>query len=205
MNWLAHIFLSEQNIDFQIGNYLADPLKAKAWNDASENLKKGMKTHILIDSFSDKHTLVLQSKNRLAQKGLLRAIVIDIVYDHFLTKNWDRFCNISFENYTQNFYEEASKRLKDLPNNASQRLSRIIKYEVLNKYQSINDLKKVFKGIDENRLSPKLLSRDSASAYFDTFQNNMDDIEKDFLAFFPELCEKVKENIDKNKINHWKI
>ena len=27
MNWLAHVFLLEQRIDFQIGNFLADPLK----------------------------------------------------------------------------------------------------------------------------------------------------------------------------------
>jgi acyl carrier protein phosphodiesterase len=29
MNWLAHVFLSEENVDFQIGNFLADPMKGK--------------------------------------------------------------------------------------------------------------------------------------------------------------------------------
>ncbi len=97
MNWLAHIFLSEQNIDFQIGNYLADPLKCKAWDNASEDLINGIKIHMIIDSFTDSHKIVNQSKTRLRDKGLLKSIIIDITYDHFLTKNWDTFSNIDFE------------------------------------------------------------------------------------------------------------
>ena len=204
MNWLAHIFLSEQNIDFQIGNYLADPLKAKAWKDASESLKKGIQTHILIDSFTDSHPLISQSKNRLASKGLLRSIIIDITYDYFLTKNWSIYCNVPFEVYTKEFYDQASKRLDHLPIYASKQVSRIIKYQVLHKYQSVSDLKGVFERID-NRLSPRLLSRDKASNYFNSVQDNINDLEEDFLDFFPKLCQKVKENIDTSKINHWKI
>ena len=43
MNWLAHVFLSEQKIDFQIGNFLADPLKGRLWDDASSDMKNGMR------------------------------------------------------------------------------------------------------------------------------------------------------------------
>ncbi len=204
MNWLAHIFLSEQNIDFQIGNFLADPLKGKAWENASEELKKGIKTHLLIDSFTDSSPLVIQSKKRLREKGLLKSIVIDITYDYFLTKNWDSYCNIPFEIYTQEFYKQAEKRADNFPLNASKPVNRIVKYQVLHKYQSVQHLKTAFERIDR-RLSPKLLSRDTASSYFESVQTNIDELEKDFLYFFPKLCEEVKKNIDSNKINHWKI
>lgn len=96
MNWLAHIFLSEQNIDFQIGNFLADPLKGRAWENASVDLKKGIKTHLIIDTFTDSNEIVTQSKRRLRDSGLLKSIVIDITYDYFLTKNWESFCNVPF-------------------------------------------------------------------------------------------------------------
>ena len=35
MNWLAHVFLSENNIEHQLGNLLADPLKGRAWEEAT--------------------------------------------------------------------------------------------------------------------------------------------------------------------------
>lgn len=30
MNWLAHVLLSENHIEYQLGNLLTDPLKGKA-------------------------------------------------------------------------------------------------------------------------------------------------------------------------------
>ena len=86
MNWIAHIFLSELNTDFQIGNYLADPLKGKVWENANENIKKGMYVHKIIDSYTDSHLFFKNSKNKLGSKGLLKAVVIDLTYDYLLTK-----------------------------------------------------------------------------------------------------------------------
>ncbi len=80
----------------------------------------------------------------------------------------------------------------------------MINFNILNKYQNVEHLKKAFGRFDK-RLSTKLLSRDSASSYFQAVNDNIDDLEKDFLIFFPELCEEVKKSINSEKINHWKI
>jgi len=204
MNWLAHIFLSEQNIDFQIGNYLADPLKGRSWEDATIHLKNGIGTHKSIDSFTDSHLVVSKSKSRLREKGLLKSIIIDITYDYFLTKNWDTFCNIPFEEFTNNFYVQANNRLNYLPENAKASVERLIKFNILNKYQSIEHLEKAFNRFDK-RLSEKLASRDTASSYFEAVKKNIIDLEKDFMIFFPELCKYVSKNIDNKKIEHWRI
>lgn len=204
MNWLAHIFLSEQNIDFQIGNYLHDPLKGRSWEGASKELISGMNTHLLIDSFTDSHPIVKQSKKRLREKGLLKSIVIDISYDYFLTKNWNDFSYIPLDQFSKNFYESASKKIDFMPLNAQEFVNRLIKFDMLNKYQNIDHLKKAFERFDK-RLSPKLLSRDTTSSYMETLEKNIYHLEKDFLVFFPILCNEVKKNLDKNKIKHWRI
>lgn len=204
MNWLAHIFLSEQNIDFQIGNYLADPLKGKSWENSSSELKEGIRVHQIIDSFTDAHEVVSKSKRRLREKGLLKAIVIDITYDYFLTKNWDLYCHIPFNEFTQTFYTNANLKMKFLPHKVQVPLNRLIRYKILNNYQKIEQLELGFERFDK-RLSTKLLSRDSASSYYIAVKDNILELEKDFLDFFPQLCEKVREEIDINKVNHWKI
>lgn len=204
MNWLAHIFLSEQNIDFQMGNYLADPLKGKAWDNASKDLINGIKVHIIIDSYTDSHNIVKKSKSRLRKDGLLKSIVIDITYDYFLTKNWDKFCNIPFDEFTKNFYIQAKERLDFLPQNARASVERLIKFNILNKYQKVEHLEKAFGRFDK-RLSVKLASRDTASSYFKAVAENVEHLEKDFLVFFSELCKEVKKNVNSEKITHWKI
>lgn len=204
MNWLAHIFLSEQNIDFQMGNYLADPLKGRVWDEASLNLKNGMHVHKIIDSYTDAHGEFKRSKTRLGEKGLLKPIIIDLTYDYLLTKNWDTYSSIPIDAFLQTFYNQAHQQLDILPQKASSYLKRLIEYDVLNKYQSLEHLEIAFKRVD-TRLSKRLFARDQAVSYVDRVHEHIEDIEKDFLLFFPQLCQKVRENVNQNKIAHWKI
>ena len=204
MNWLAHAFLSEEHIDFKIGNILADPLKAKTWENASYHVQNGMKTHIKIDSFTDAHQIVKTSKKRLREKGLLKPVIIDLTYDYLLTKNWDLYSNISIEEFTNNFYEKANQRLDFLPSRPNEIVTNLIKRDLLNDYHTLEQLNKSFKRMDL-RLSQRLRKRETASEYFPTVCTNIDEIEKDFLEFFPLLCQHIKKDLDQSKLSHWKI
>ena len=204
MNWLAHILLSENNIQFQLGNYLADPLKGRVWPNATQDLINGMYVHKIIDTYTDKHPIFIQSKNRLKKNALLRGIIIDITYDYLLTKNWDKFCNIPKIDFTNEFNEKAKQQKNLLSLSANTSLNRFLKADMLNRYQSLEDLYLAFFKLDE-RLSPRLLNRDKASSYNELIKNNINDLEKDFLIFFPELCCEAKKYLNKNKINHLNV
>ena len=204
MNWLAHVFLSEQNIDFQIGNFLADPLKGKLWENATIDMKKGMFTHKIIDSYTDSHEIVSCSKRRLREKGLLKPVIIDLTYDYFLTKNWDDFCNMPIKEFSKVFYHEANQRTQVLPNHANIPIYNMIERDLLNKYHNLEQLKTSFERMDK-RLSPRLKQRETALSYFDSVVKNIDELEKDFLEFFPQLTTKIKSDLNKNKIKHWKL
>lgn len=204
MNWLAHVFLSEQNIDFQIGNFLADPLKGRLWEDATIDMKKGMFTHKIIDSYTDSHEIVSCSKRRLREKGLLKPVIIDLTYDYFLTKNWDEFCHTPIKEFSKVFYHEANQRTQSLPNHANIPIYNMIERDLLNKYHNLEQLKTSFERMDR-RLSPRLKQRETALSYFDSVVKNIDELEKDFLEFFPQLTTKIKSDLDENKIKHWKL
>ncbi|WP_321315142.1 acyl carrier protein phosphodiesterase [Halarcobacter sp.] len=201
MNWIAHIFLSELNTDFQIGNYLADPLKGKVWENANENIKKGMYVHKIIDSYTDSHLFFKNSKNKLGSKGLLKAVVIDLTYDYLLTKNWDKFSNIPINKFLDEFHMNAMKKLDSLPLTAQTPLERLIRHDILNQYKTLSDLEKAFLRVDY-KLSQRLLKRDTTHRYFDIVNSNIDSIEEDFLIFFPQLCKEVKKHISDDKSNH---
>lgn len=204
MNWLAHVFLSEHKIDFQIGNYLADPLKGRLWDSASADIEKGMKTHILIDSYTDSHKNVSKSKSRLREKGLLKPVIIDLTYDHLLTKNWDQFSSVPLREFLDTFNIEAIQRSKDLPSDASNLVYHLAQNDRLNKYHSLEQLKRSFERID-TRLSERLLARETAVSYMDVVSDNIEQLENDFMIFFPELCKLVKGNLEPKFVSHLKI
>ncbi|QKF81736.1 ACP phosphodiesterase [Halarcobacter ebronensis] len=204
MNWIAHIFLSEYNINFQIANYLADPLKGRIWEKANENIKKGMSTHKKIDAYTDSHEKFKKSKNRLGEKGLLKAVVMDLTYDYLLTKNWNKFCNIPQKEFLDTFHYNAKKELKNIPQEASFYLKRLIEHEILHQYNSLEELQIAFNRVDY-KLSSRLKSRDNCSRYLNIVEKNIEGIEEDFLLFFPQLCFEIKKSLDKTKIDHWKI
>jgi acyl carrier protein phosphodiesterase len=105
MNFLAHIYLSGDNDLIKIGNFMADGIRGNDYLKFSENIKKGILLHRHIDTFTDMHPIYRKSKHRLHEKyGHYSGVIMDILYDHFLAKNWKNYSNESLEDYAAHFY-----------------------------------------------------------------------------------------------------
>ena len=202
MNWLAHILLSENSIDYQLGNLLADPLKGKAWDGASEQLLAGYRMHSSIDVFTDSNAYVRQSKSRLGESGYLKGVVIDIAYDYLLIKNWKRYSKVSFDKFVSTFYRRADGAIASYPDHARAFVKRIIDSEILTSYGSFNGLETAFQRIDV-RLSERVAARESAVAYLPVLQQRIDAIGEDFSQFFPQLVAHFKSKAGAPFEHHW--
>src|SRR5437868_12558243 len=66
MNWLAHVFLSEPDVECRLGNLLADLVKGKARQAMSPRFRRGLACHQAIDAFTDYHPVAGLSKTPLA-------------------------------------------------------------------------------------------------------------------------------------------
>lgn len=203
MNWLAHLYLSEQNIDYQLGNLLADPLKGKAWEGANSSFLHGILMHKSIDAYTDKHAVVLQSKSRLGKRGYLKGVVIDIVYDYFLSKHWNDFATLPKDDFLQHFYDEAARIAATYPKQTRVFVNNLIKSDKLNKYTHFSELEHTFVRIDA-RLSKTLKRKESTLAYLPIVIQECKKLETDFLHFFPTLRNHVKQNLDSRYLMHWK-
>ena len=64
MNYLAHIYLSGEDEDLMIGNFIADSVRGNQLADFPEGVRKGIVLHRKIDSYTDRHPVVTESKNR---------------------------------------------------------------------------------------------------------------------------------------------
>lgn len=106
MNFLAHIYLSGENDLLKIGNFMADSIHGNRYEEYQTDIKKGILLHRFIDSFTDAHPIYRKSKHRLHEKyGHYSGVIMDMIYDHFLAKNWTAYSNVSLEEYAARFYE----------------------------------------------------------------------------------------------------
>jgi len=55
VNYLAHAFLSNNNADLLIGNFIADHLRGNNFEGYSQEVQKGILLHRKIDEFTDNH------------------------------------------------------------------------------------------------------------------------------------------------------
>lgn len=185
MNWLAHVLLSKKDTEYQIGNFLADPLKGRPWADASVAIKEGMLMHKSIDKFTDSHAIVSQSKSRLG-KGYLKGVVIDLLYDHFLSLNWEQYSRIPQSEFLQHFHIGALQLAKTYPPEANRIVTNLSKSKVLSSYTEFSGFVEALKRID-TRLSPRVKAKDMTISYKNIVEQEYTYLKTDFEVFFPEL------------------
>jgi len=203
MNWLAHVFLSQQNIEHQLGNILTDPLKARAWEGASEAFLRGIANHKRIDAFTDAHPIVSRSKKSLTQRGPLKGVVLDILYDHFLTLHWERFSTIDREDFLETFHTQAIQAITTYPHKAQEVIQQVIKNKQLLSYTSMDGVIAAFGRIDL-RLSDRARSKDTCTRYTPLIEAQWEGLEADFLLFFPELMAMVEASCERQHFGHWR-
>jgi len=183
MNFLAHIYLSGNDEGVIIGNFIADGIKGKRYEKFPPQIAKGILLHRAIDSFTDAHPTVHQSTARLHKNySHYSGVIVDILYDHFLAKNWNRYSDVPLEDYVQNFYGLLRKNFTTLPPRIQKMMPYMIADNWLLSYATIEGIGKILaqmnvrtKGISKMNLAVAELQK-----YYGEF-------EAEFTSFFEEL------------------
>ncbi len=183
MNIFAHLFLSGDNEEVIIGNFIGDFVKGLQVNNYPTEIQKGIFLHRKIDYFTDNHPIVLESKIRLRPKFRHYApVIVDVFYDHFLTKNWTSFSPIPLLDYTKKSHKIIKKYLDILPEKALYLFEYMVKNDVLYNYQFIEGIDRTLTGMSKRT---KFESKMEEATI--TLEKDYNCYEKEFFAFFPEL------------------
>lgn len=192
MNFLSHLYLSGDSEGLIIGNFIADSVKGSAFNLFSPEIKKGILLHRKIDSFTDSHPIVEQSKQRLREKYKKYAsVIIDIYYDHFLAKNWSIYSEEDLYQYTQNIYSIIQKNYSVLPEKSAHFTKYMLQHNILFEYSKLEGIEKVLYGMSRR------------ASFQSNMENSIHDLkehytlfENEFRLYFPELKQFVKAEIE---------
>jgi len=183
MNYLAHLYLSGNNNEIKIGNFIADHVKGSAITKYSGNVLAGIRLHRLIDTFTDQHPLVAKSNERLRPDFRKYAPVIsDVYFDHFLAKNWSKFHHLPLEEYSANSYLLMRSNSELLPERAMHMLEFMESQDWLSNYATIEGMKKALTGLSKRT---RFESNMENAHYF--LEKNYDAFEKEFNLFFNDI------------------
>lgn len=183
MNYLAHSFLSYQNTDLIIGNFIADSIQGNRFEGLTANIIKGITLHRKIDVFTDTHPIFLTSKYPFRKDfDKYSGVLTDIFYDHFLAKNFSLYSSLSLQQHADNIYDLLKNNHNYLPEPAKRFYTYMTERNVLFHYSSLVGIEIVL-----THLSDRIRNRYELQLALPILQNNYEEIEQEFFIFFDDL------------------
>ena len=191
MNYLAHIYLSNEEEEITLGNFIADGVKGKKYVQFPLGIQQGILLHRAIDSYTDAHPIVRKSTKRLHKKySHYSGVIVDILYDHFLAKNWTQYHSIPLHKYTENFYNLINSNFDRLTPRIQKMMPYMIEQNWLLSYASIDGIGKILDQMNRrtNNQSKMNLAVIELTKYYKEF-------EEEFTLFFKDLKKYSKNKI----------
>ena len=183
MNYLAHLYLSGNDEELLLGNFIADAVKGKQALHYSHGIARGIYLHRLIDTYTDTHPIVAETKTRLRDKFKKYApVVADLYYDHFLAKHFERFANETLVSYTQRTYHLINNHLPDLPERVQYFFPYMMAQNWLLGYAEVEGISRALTG-----LSRRTSFESGMEKAGEELTINYSFYEQEFELFFPEL------------------
>jgi len=186
LNYLAHIFLSGNRQQLQVGNFIGDFVKGSKLKNYPTEIRQGIVLHRLIDEFTDNHEVVKETVNFVRPTfGRYSGIVVDMYFDYFLGKNFQKYSpGTSLSLFAFKFYFAAILNYNFLPIRVKRFIFHLILSNRLHKYSTL-------KGLEASLI---IMSNHKVSAIkpAKTIQflvENHEELEQKFFQFFPYIIE----------------
>jgi len=195
MNLLAHFFLSEVAVPASlpnsngvlIGNFIADFVRGRHLEQYSPSVIQGIYLHRKIDDFTDHHALPKQSAERLkSQFGRYAPVVVDVLYDHLLAVEWQRFSEQPLESFAARVYAVLQQERHQLPERIQTFiqtfLPHMVQHNWLVNYGTQYGIERSLES-----LSRRAQYGGGFERAVESLNTHYTEYSREFIAFFPEL------------------
>ncbi len=116
MNYLAHIYLSGDDREMQLGNFIADAVKGTAYKEYPPGIVRGVLLHRAIDDYTDNHPAVREAVREMRPSfGRYAAVVLDIYFDYLLASRFEEYADVPLKHFARSFYWTMIRKYRYLP------------------------------------------------------------------------------------------
>jgi acyl carrier protein phosphodiesterase len=187
MNFLAHLYLSDDTPESRLGNLLGDFVRSPQIDTYPAPVRAGFALHQRIDAYTDAHPVFQHSRTRISlPRRRYAGVLVDVFYDHFLALHWAEFAPIPLPDFARQVYAELAANDPLLPESLRQIVPAMIRDDWLTSYRAPD-------GIDRalDRIARRLRHETPLAGAVEELTGHYDGLQADFLAFFPALRQYV--------------
>lgn len=188
MNFLAHQFLSFHNPELQIGNLYGEIVRVKDYLEYPAGIQKGILLHRSIDSFTDSNEIVKNSTRLFHTKyGKFAPVIVDVLYDYFLIKNWNIYTHDDYEEFVSDCYRLFREKFEEFSPKLQYIVKHLLEYDWFHNYSNYDGIRETLNGISlRSKFENNIGEAVNELIEFEDRLNN------DFNLFFPKLIEHCK-------------
>lgn len=173
-----------------VGNFLADTVDGKAHADDQTGVRLGIDIHRFIDTFTDGHETVLQSRKLLYPYfSKYASVVQDIFYDHFLASEWHRYSDEALADFAARVYRILGRYSQWYNERARRTYLYMSTHHWLESYATEAGIDRALIGMSHRA---KFASNMENS--LPALHENRGEMRDHFMEFFPLLIAAVEEN-----------
>jgi acyl carrier protein phosphodiesterase len=183
MNFLGHIYLSNDDLDLMHANLFGDFVKGRDLSIYAPKVQSGILLHRQIDSYIGQHEDVRQLI-RLLSPSLpkVASVAVDIYFDHFLSKYWSQFHAKTLYDFLNAFYNHKINE-DDYPNELFlQTLFRLKKGKWLSEYVNLDGIELSCIGVSRRISFPNALMNGRM-----VLENNYDLVKEVFFKYMENV------------------
>lgn len=158
MNFLGHLYFSNNNQELMFANLFGDHVKGSDFSNYPELVQKGIKLHRSIDHFIDHHPVVLELMHQLySELPKVTGIAIDLFFDHLLAIHWKIYHSEDYFAFLERFYAYQPTHWNAYSPHFQELVSAMKSKKWMNYYPSFEGLQKACHGVGSRISFPNKL------------------------------------------------
>lgn len=168
---------------------MGDFMREVTLDNLPQAVARGVRNHQAVDRYTDTHAHLRQLKDLFSRhRRRFAGIIIDVVFDHFLTKYWDRYSDESLPDFTNYCYAVLRSQGHLMPPAMQRKVDWMMRYDLLNSYVELQGVGNALNGI-----SRRIRFENQLAGAVDEVAYHYRALEQGFLSFFTQLCRHINE------------
>lgn len=183
MNHLAHLFLAPDSPEARVGSLMGDFTRGLDLKALPPSVRLGVRHHLAVDSYTDKHPDVLASKRLFSpQRRRFAGVALDILYDHFLLRHWSQFTDADQHAFINTVYRELQTNENLMTPDMCKTTRHLVVYDWFGSYRDLENI-----GYALDRVAARIRFPNAFAGIIEEIRPLHSELEAHFLSFFPDL------------------